>query len=170
MERISSGDRRVFETLYQETSQRVFFYLNRLLQDRSTAEDILVETFTQAWKNAHRFQGQSKASTWIFGIARNLALNELRKRKPVEDIEDHPELEEPGDPLQDMEAEDRKAAVRDALIRVSAKHREVLDLVFFHEMNYQEIAAILDVPLNTVKTRVFHAKKAVKKKLGSTLR
>jgi RNA polymerase sigma-70 factor (ECF subfamily) len=163
LKKVVKKDKKAFEKLYELTSNKLFLYLYRWLQNRESAEDIHIEVYTIVWKNAERFQGKSKVTTWIFGIARNLALNELRKKyrettsiyKPVKDENSSV----------DYDKFERKQYIQEALMKVSEKHREILDLVFFHEFNYSEIASLLEIPENTVKTRVYYAKAALKEKL-----
>jgi len=163
LERIVTGDEKAFSELYGLCSKSVYAYIFRILQDKTMAEDVQIEVFTQVWKGAGTFRGQSQVKTWIFGIARNLTLNELRKRKNLLNIDDFPQLNDPKQP--EIDTCDQAGLVKQAMAKISAKHREILDLVFFHEMRYEEIAALLDISVNTVKTRVFYAKEALKKKM-----
>jgi RNA polymerase sigma-70 factor (ECF subfamily) len=112
------------------------------------------------WKGAARFRGRSKVKTWIFGIARNLAMNELRKNRHHANIDDYQHIADDGQP--NPEDADRRRFLLKAMNMVSDKHREVLDHVFFQQMNYQEIADLLGISVNTVKTRVFYAKSALR--------
>lgn len=161
--KVVQKDKKAFEKLYEATSKSIFFYLYRLLQNRESAEDIHVEVYATVWKNADRFKGKSKVKTWMFGIARNLALNELRKK--------HNETQSIDRPIKDENSYkvyngfDRKQYIQEALMKISAKHREVLDFVFFHDASYSEIGQLLEIPENTVKTRVYYAKAALKEKL-----
>ena len=155
------GDEKAFRQLYDSSYGKVSMYLYRLVSDDTLVEDILVETYAAVWKGAKKFKGKSKVSTWIIGIARNIAMNELRKRKSP-----HEEMNSPYDIADDSPADreffDRPLLIKKALSKLSVRHREVLDLVFFHEMTYPEVAELLDVPVSTVKTRVFYAKDALK--------
>ena len=163
LKKVSHGDEEAFRELYNLTHKSVFFYLYRLLRDRDMAEDILIEVFTEVWNGVKNYEGRSKVKTWIFGIARNLGIKELRKRKIHEKINDYPHLSDGTMP--DAESTDRKRILKDAMSRISYKHRRALDLVFFHGMNYQEISEVLNIPVNTVKTRVFYAKDALRNTL-----
>ena len=165
LKKVSRGDEEAFNNLYNLTHKKVFFYLYRFFQDREKAEDLLIDTFTAVWTGAGNYKGRSQVTTWIFGIARNLAMNELRKMRFHENIDDHDNISDIDD-IPDLGQFDRKRIIQDAMLRISFKHREVLDLVFFHEMHYQEISEILRVSVNTVKTRVFYAKEAVKTALA----
>lgn len=169
LKQVAGGDREAFRELYDLTARRIYFYLYRILQDESQAEDVQMEVFTQVWKGAGSFQGKSKATTWMFGIARNMAMNELRKNRHHDNIDEYAHLPDRNQP--DLEAPDRQRVLKEAMSLLSGKHREVLDFVFYQQMNYQEIADILDVSVNTIKTRVFYAKDAMRKamdKLGVT--
>jgi RNA polymerase sigma-70 factor (ECF subfamily) len=158
---VALGDHEAFQELYASTARSVYFFLYRMTQDESLAEDLQVEVFAQVWKGAGKFKGRSRVRTWIFGIARNLALNELRKTRYHVNIDDchhlsDGRLPDPGDA-------DRHRFLLESLDAISAKHREVLDLVFFQQMNYAEVAEVLEISVNTVKTRVFYAKAALRK-------
>ena len=160
---VARGDREAFRELYDLTARSVYFFLYRMVQEEALAEDLQVEVFAQVWKGADRFQGRSKVKTWILGIARNLAMNALRKRRYHLDIDDCHGLAD--ETLPDPDAADRKRCLGRAMTELSDKHREVLDLVFYQQMNYNEIGELLSVSVNTVKTRVFYAKDALKKAL-----
>ncbi|MFH1154715.1 MAG: sigma-70 family RNA polymerase sigma factor [Pseudomonadota bacterium] len=164
MVRIAGGDKKAFEELYESTSKQVFYYLQRLMQSREGAEDVLIEVYAQVWQNAGNFRGQSRAKTWIFGIARNLALNELRKggKRTVQCL---PETLGCDRNSQAVDAFERGLHIQKALSALSLKHREIIDLVFFHDMIYSEIADLLDISENTVKTRIFYAKSALEEQL-----
>lgn len=163
LKKVVQKDTKAFEKLYELTSNSIFFYLYRLLQNKESAEDIHVEVYATVWKNAGSFQGKSKVKTWMFGIARNLALNELRKKYNETQSIDRPIRDEHS--YKAYNEFDRQQYIQEALMKISAKHREILDLAFFHEANYSEISQLLDIPENTVKTRVYYAKAALKKQL-----
>ena len=92
LKKVSEGSEEAFKELYDLTHKRVYFYLYRLLRDKALVEDILVETFTEVWKGADKYKGKSQVITWMMGISRNLAMNELRKVKGHENIDDFPDL------------------------------------------------------------------------------
>ncbi|MEJ2153834.1 MAG: sigma-70 family RNA polymerase sigma factor [Desulfobacteraceae bacterium] len=155
----AAKDEEAFRRLYDETHKRIFFFAHRIVGDRDMAEDVVAETYMAVWKSAGAFKGRSKVLTWIFGIARNLSMNALKKIRFDVSIDDCHQLSTDGG--LNSKNHDRKEVISKGLLKVSAKHREVLDLVFYQGFNYNEIAAILNVPENTVKTRVFYAKKAL---------
>jgi len=166
LKKVSYGDEEAFRRLYDLTCDKIAFYLQNLLRDKTLIDDVLVETFTAVWKSAGSFKGKSKVTTWIIGIARNLAMKQLKKTKLYENIDNYPYISNGA--LSVEESLDRQTTVNKAMSQVSAKHREVLDLVFFHDMNYPEISRLLDIPVNTVKTRVFYAKDSLRDILEQT--
>jgi len=163
LNKVASGDEEAFKQLYERINESLFFFIYRFLKDKEKAEDIHVEVFTEVWKSAKNFKGNSKVKTWIFGIARNLALNELRKRKKYLTTDDFPYPSDGNPSDSELIDKDKKVMIKNGLLKISVKHKEILDLVFFHEMNYQEVSEVLNISINTVKTRVFYAKDALKK-------
>ncbi len=143
--------------LYDRLGQRVFRFIFRLVGDHQKAEALTIDTFTEVWRSARKFRGAAQVSTWVLGIARNLAMGHLRKnRVPLEELDDS--ISYDPDPVQAYAGRQQEKLLQDALGRLPVIHREVLDLVFMQEMNYEQIACIVSIPVNTVKTRVFHAK------------
>jgi RNA polymerase sigma-70 factor (ECF subfamily) len=162
LKKTAKKDRDAFKALYEGTNRQISVYLYRFVQDQNNVEDILVEVYTEVWKNSARFKQQSKVLTWMIGIARNLALKESRKQKYHDDIDTHPELVSKE---VDFDGSNRKEILSKALSSLSAKHREVLDLAFFQDLPYLEIAQLLSIPESTVKSRIFYAKADLKEKL-----
>ncbi len=160
LEKVAQKDKAAFEALYHLLSKPVFHYLYRLLQNRETAEDVLIEVFAVVWKSADRFKGNSRVKTWVFGIARNQAFNELRKKGRYSDqLNDTIKDDKSETPFKGFE---NRQQVQRAISKLSARHREILDLVFFHDSSYAQISRLLKIPENTVKTRVYYAKSALK--------
>ena len=168
MGRIAANDKEALGLLYKTIHKRVYFYILTLVRDEVAAQDILSDTFVQVWRSAAKFEGRSKAITWILGIARNLALKFISKKRNLEDIDNFYNLKNEKSEEFTKRFENLEL-LQKGLKRLSRKHREILELVFFHELTYEEISKLLSIPLNTVKTRVFHAKKALKKYLNKAL-
>jgi RNA polymerase sigma-70 factor (ECF subfamily) len=147
---------------------RVFRFVLRLVRDESVAEDLISEVFLDVWRQADRFEGRSAVSTWLLAIARFKALSALR-RKPDQELDDET-AEAIEDTSDDPEAalgkKDKAAAMRKCLAGLSAEHREIIDLVYYHEKSVEEVAVIVGIPEATVKTRMFYARK----KLGELLK
>jgi RNA polymerase sigma-70 factor (ECF subfamily) len=162
IQRIAQGDRRAFESLFTQYGERVFRYAYRLISNTTKAEEVTNDVMLEVWKNAARFEGRSKVSTWLLGITRHLALNAVRRKQlDTVDVDDAPEIVAPEMDTAAMQS-DRdtlKAALRHALTQLSPEHRDVVELTFFQGCSYAEIAEIVDCPENTVKTRMYHAKK-----------
>jgi RNA polymerase sigma-70 factor (ECF subfamily) len=148
-------------TLYDRHSTRVYRFLLRIVRNAARAEELLSEVFTDVWNQAGRFEGRSQVSTWILSIARFTALSAIRRRDETTLDETTMELlEDSADtPEEALLKEDRSAQVRRCLAQMSREHREVIDLVYYHEKSIEEIADIVRVPKNTVKTRMFYARK-----------
>lgn len=151
---VANKDSNAFKQLYDLFADRVYRYAFTILHDKHLAEEIAQETMVAVWNGADRFAGRSKASTWIFGIARNQALTLLRKEKRAENVA-KPELVQ-ADPAKSIIQHER---VMNALKELSADHREVVYLTFYEGLSYGEISGILGIPSGTVKSRMFHAKR-----------
>ena len=158
---VAKKNEKEFAQLYMITQKRVFHYLFRLTKSYETAEDLLMETYTEVWKSAKKFRSDSKVLTWMIGIARNLAMNEIRKNKKLES-ELAEDLGYPSEQLSHSERTEKLQILQEALNRLSFEHRETLDLVFLQGMGYEDIAQIIHIPVNTVKTRVFYAKEKLR--------
>lgn len=158
---MSKGNEDAFNQLYEITHGRVFKYLYRLTGNQQMAEDILIDTFTETWRSVKKYKGYSKVFTWMLGIARNLAMNEFRKRK-MDEYEVDDDRAYSANQFHAFTETETSQILQEALNRLPIKHREILDLVFLHEMRYEDISQIINIPINTVKTRVFYAKEKLK--------
>jgi RNA polymerase sigma-70 factor (ECF subfamily) len=159
--RIASGDRLAMQVLFARYHVRVFRFVLRLVRDESTAEDLIGEVFLDVWRQAGRFERRSAVSTWLLAIARFKALSAIR-RKPAEELDEEAAeaIEDPSDdPEVAVEKKDKSSVLRKCLERLSADHREIIDLVYYHEKSVEEVAEIVGIPVNTVKTRMFYARK-----------
>jgi RNA polymerase sigma-70 factor (ECF subfamily) len=139
----------------------VFRFVVRLVKNESAAEDLISDVFLDVWRQAGRFEGRSAVSTWLLSIARFKALSALRRR-PDEELDEDTAgaIEDPSDdPEIALEKKDKSALIRKCLSGLSAEHREVVDLVYYHEKSVEEVAEIVGIPENTVKTRMFYARK-----------
>lgn len=160
------------QALYRREQRSVFAFALQLVRSEEDAEDVVVETFLEVWRHAHRFAGQSKATTWILGIARHKALDRLRMRQHVLLPEDEWRALEESVPADNEPMFERLIRERDAqslhrcLLRLPAEQRECIQLVFFNEMGLAEVAAMQGVPENTVKTRLFHARRKLREWLS----
>lgn len=159
--RIGSGDRLAMQVLYARHHVRVYRFMLRMVRNEATAEDLLSDVFLDVWRQAGKFEGRSAVSTWLLSIARFKALSVLRQRGEEElDDEQAGAIEDQADdPEITLAKKDKGEALRQCLTKLSAEHREVIDLVYYHEKSVDEVAAIVGVPEATVKTRMFYARK-----------
>ncbi len=163
---VPGGDEDAFRQLYDLTNKSIYSYLYRMVNNQHMAEDLLIDTFTEVWRSAKGFRGESKGLTWMIGIARNRAMNALReKRNREDDIDEN--IEDPPEQMKHCAASENAAILQTALNRLPSTHREVLDLIFFQGLVYEDVARIMGIPLNTVKSRVFYAKDKLKGILSS---
>jgi len=169
-----AGDRDAFGRLYRRYESRIYGYVRNIVGDASLTEDLVVETMTAVWHSARSFSGGSRVSTWILGIARHKAVDAVRARArlpPLVPVTAAGEVESSAaGPVEIVEGERLAALTQRALALLSNEHREALRLAFYEELPYEEIAALVGIPANTVKSRVFHAKLALRRHLDQLAR
>jgi len=148
-------------TLFARHNVRIHRFVLRLVGAETIAGDLVSEVFIDVWRNADRFEGHSQVSTWLLAIARFKALSSLRRRKDVEldDVEVATIPDTSDDPEITMQKKDRVAVLRECINHLSRDHREIIGLVYYHDKSVDEVAEIVGVPKNTVKTRMFYARK-----------
>jgi RNA polymerase sigma-70 factor, ECF subfamily len=159
--RIAKGDRLAMQVLFARHHVRVYRFVLRLVGNPTTAEDLISEVFLDVWRQADRFEGRSAVSTWMLAIARFKALSALRK-KPDEELDEETAetIEDTADtPEVALEKKDKSTILRQCLEKLSPEHKEIIDLVYYHEKSVEEVAEIVGIPENTVKTRMFYARK-----------
>jgi RNA polymerase sigma-70 factor, ECF subfamily len=161
IERIAGGDKLAMQALFARHRMSIYRWLLRFVSNETLAEDLLSEVFLDVWRQAGRFEGRASVSTWLISIARFKALSARRRRTEAE-LDDKIETTV-ADPANDPEAalqeKNRGELLRQALTRLSPEHREIIDLVYYHEKSVDECAHILGIPAATVKTRMFYARK-----------
>jgi RNA polymerase sigma-70 factor (ECF subfamily) len=157
---IAHGDKRAMQVLYARHSVRVFRFIVRLTGNASLAEDMLSEVFLYVWRRAEAFEAKSKVSTWLLAIARYKAISALRRDRdePLDDAR-AAAVEDPADNAETVvHAQQRSALIRRCLTQLSPAHRQVIDLVYYHEKSVEEVAQVVGIPVSTVKTRTFYAR------------
>jgi RNA polymerase sigma-70 factor (ECF subfamily) len=157
---VAARDEKAFEELYQRYSAPVYRYLLRFLGEQHAAEDLLQEVFVAVWRGASGYRGQAQVKTWIYRIAHHQAVSLFRKHHLMGKLDEKVDEGE-DDPEQAMIGSWDSECVHRAVDRLSAKHREVLDLAFVHEMSYREIARVVGCPVGTVKSRMSYALRAL---------
>jgi RNA polymerase sigma-70 factor, ECF subfamily len=161
--RVAAGDSRALETLYDRYSRVVYGTALRILGATEPAEEVVQETFWRVWRRSSTFQpGRGQVSSWILGIAHNLAIDELRRQRarpsPVYDEDDRPVLRDLEDGRMDVAGaaleEEQRRLISAALEQIPAEQREAIELAYFGGLSQSEIAARLQNPLGTIKTRI----------------
>jgi RNA polymerase sigma-70 factor, ECF subfamily len=167
------GRSNAFTILYARYERRIYQYVRTFVRQPSIAEEVVIDTMMAIWSGAQAFNRNSRVSTWILGIARHKAIDAVRKIKnhtdhgsidSARDIEDSAEA-----PLAAVDRTYQQQFMLRAIARLSADHQEILRLAFYEGLAYEDIAAFLSIPDNTVKSRVFYAKQRLKvqlKKIG----
>ena len=159
--RIAAGDKLAMQALFARHRASVYRWLLRFVGNETVAEDLLSDVFFDVWQQAGRFEGRAAVTTWLLSIARFKALSARRRRTHAEldetieatvaDSADNPEIA--------LQKKSRSELVRTALMTLSPDHREIIDLVYYHEKSVEDCALILGIPAATVKTRMFYARK-----------
>lgn len=170
IERIGAHDPDAFERLYRLYQPRLHRFLINLLRCTQLVEEVLDDTMIVVWQNAHRFRGASKVSTWIFAIAYRKALKaRTRWAEPVEDEGRDLRMDPGPGPEQQLQRQRLHQSLLDAMNQLSANHRAVIDLTYFHGLGCREIAEVMDCPVDTVKTRMFHARRHLRESLSGAV-
>jgi RNA polymerase sigma-70 factor (ECF subfamily) len=166
--KIAQGDRLAMEALFARYRVRVFRFVLRMVRNEATAEDLNSDVFLDVWRQAGTFEGRSAVSTWIFSIARYKALTVLQRRPEEElDVERAGAIEDQADdPEVALAKKDKAAVLRQCLVKLSAEHREIVNLVYYQHKSVEEVAGIVGIPEATVKTRMFYARKKLSELLN----
>ena len=161
--RVAAGDRAAFEKLYRIYFSRLSRFIGRMTRNAPLIEEVVNDTMLVVWQKAASFDGSCKPSTWIFAIAYRKTLKGLRGTDdPVESDASLYEDESGNQPEQTMNRLQLQNTVAEALDQLPAAQRAVMVLTYYHEMAYSDIAEVVDCPVNTVKTRMFHARHRLK--------
>jgi RNA polymerase sigma-70 factor (ECF subfamily) len=172
VERVCARELAAFEALYRRYHPRLSRFLHRMVRPEHLVEEVLDDTLYVVWNQAERFNGESKVSTWIFAIAYRKALKAIsRHDDPLPDAQedDQPAADPAERPDARMSLAQARAAIDVALRTLSADQRAAVELTYFHGFTYPEIAAIVECPTDTVKTRMFHARKRLKASFAGEL-
>ncbi|WP_084578865.1 RNA polymerase sigma factor [Sphingomonas azotifigens] len=166
---VRARDLRAFEQLYRRYQPRLARFVGTLVRRAPLVEEVVNDTLMVLWQKAGDFSGASRLSTWLFAIAYRKA---VRARARDEEPADDAALAElPDQAMADAGlAQDRtQRGLQRAMAGLSAEHRAVVDLTYFHELGYREIAEILGCPVDTVKTRMFHARRNLRRAMAGEL-
>jgi RNA polymerase sigma-70 factor, ECF subfamily len=178
MLRVRAGDTHAFEALVEKYKKPVFTFLYRALRDATEAEDVAQHVFLQVYRSAHRYRVSARFSTWLFTIARNLSLNELRRRArhPADPLDEASPAEE-GQPARQVEdtkttlpaeaalRRELEAKVEQAILALPEKQRTALLLCREEELSYEDIADVLGCTLSATKSLIHRARETLKLQL-----
>lgn len=162
LEGVTKGDTAAFKQLYHRFYHRVLRFIMRITRRVDTAEEGVNDVMLVVWRQAGAFEGRSTVATWIMGIAYRTALklasNTARMNERFVSAESMGGDELSGPQPAPIDTEVEQQWLDAGLEQLSTEHRAVVELTYFHGYSYKEIAAIMDCPVNTVKTRMFHAR------------
>jgi RNA polymerase sigma-70 factor (ECF subfamily) len=167
LESIARGDKFAMQVLFQRHNVRVYRFVLRLTGNASLAEEIVSEVFLNVWRQAGTFEARCQVTTWLLTIARHKALSVLRRHSEAQ-LDDvmAATIADPSDDAETvLDRKDRSKTIRECLTRLSPLHREIIDLVYYHEKSVDEVARIVGAPKSTVKTRMFYARSHMAKLL-----
>ncbi len=168
---VASGDPQAMRALFQRHKVRVFRFVLRLVGEEAVAEEIVADVFLEVWRQAGRFGGRSRVSTWMLAIARYKALSARRHvRATVDEAAAEVIADEADTPEDAVLRADQSAHLRACLQQLSPEHREIIDLVYYHGRSVEEVSEITKAPKNTVKTRMFYARKQLGRLLADAER
>jgi RNA polymerase sigma-70 factor (ECF subfamily) len=162
MRRVSLGDREAFDVVYRRYAERVRAFLARVLPLRSLADETLNDTMLAVWRRSARFDGSCRLSTWIFAVAQRQALHALRSAR----IRARLAAAEPparNEPDAEAQMSQLREYLRRALASLPQEQLAVLELTYFEGYRCREIASLMECPVETVKTRVFHARRKLRR-------
>ena len=171
LQRVMARDLRGFEQLYRAYRPRLKRFLEPMTTRPGIVDEVINDTMLLVWHRADAYNHQSKVSTWIFAIAYRKTLKALRREgvsASADDTDDEGADREPG-PEQRAVRRETLAVLQDALRALSFEHRAVMNLTYFHGLGYREIADIVECPVDTVKTRMFHARRRLRAMLAGEL-
>jgi RNA polymerase sigma-70 factor (ECF subfamily) len=165
---IAGGDKFALQILFIRHRARIYRFIQRFTRDECLAEDALSEVFLDVWRKAKRFKGECQVTTWLLAIARNKTIALRRRQRTfvaldeteaeaIEDLTDNPESA--------LDKKGHGALLQKCLKVLSPNHRQIIDLVYYQSKSIQEVADIVGIPLNTVKTRMFYARNQLGKLL-----
>lgn len=169
---VGTGDHQAFEYLVKKYQRPVFSFVCRYLGDRDAAEDVLQEVFLGLYRAAPRFEARAEVSSWLFRIAHNLSLNEIKRRKRhlsfKEALDGLPHVDAGPSALSTMETREQENAVMKALNQLPENQRAVMLLRVNEELSYVEISKVLSVSVSTTESLIFRARTRLRQLLRKT--
>ncbi len=164
-----AGDEKAFTKLMSKYKDAIYFMLLKMVNNKSDAEDLTIEAFGKAFKNLHQYSPSYAFSTWLFKIASNNCIDFLRKRRgvhiPIDTNQENSDTDQPvrlrsddPNPEQKLIRIQKAILLRKVVRRLKPRYQILVDLRYFREYSYEEIASELSLPLGTVKAQLFRAR------------
>jgi RNA polymerase sigma-70 factor (ECF subfamily) len=160
--RFQTGDDRAFEAIVTRHQGPLRYWLRQMLGDSATVEDLLQEIWLTVLRKLRTLRNPEAFSVWLYKIARNKVYRQLRQKKTFVDFDENDLPTEDCEEQNDFSPADA-AKIHKGLDQLKPEHREVLVLQFLEEMSYEEIASVVDCNVGTVRSRIFYAKKSLRK-------
>ena len=169
LKRVAEGDKAAMHIMFARHRLRVFRFIRGRVRNAEIADDLVSQVFLDVWRSANRFEGRARVSTWLLSIARFKALSALRERShETIDQDDLAGIVDAADtPDVALDRKETNAILRGCIDRLSPAHREIIDLVYYHEQSVAEASVIVGIPVATVKSRMFFARKYLARMLVS---
>lgn len=170
------GDQKAYTILVEKHKAAIFHIINKIVRNKEAAADLVQETFMKAFSSLASYRSEYRFSTWLYKIAANASIDHLRKRRiqalsldrPMDTGDGTLEFEVPDysyHPEQDLVRKQQRISIDEAIASLPDKYREVIIYRHKDDKSYEEIADLLDIPVGTVKARIFRARELLKKKL-----
>jgi RNA polymerase sigma-70 factor (ECF subfamily) len=166
--RSQSGDTEAYDQLVSKYRAKIFTLVRGMVRNEHDASDLVQEGWLKAWQSIHQFKGRSSFYTWLYRITMNVTIESLRRKRQREEIE---LIDAIASFLPSPRANDRRTEIQEkvesALAKLSPEHRAVVVLKELEGLQYREIAEVLNIPVGTVMSRLFYAKKQLQSRLRS---
>jgi RNA polymerase sigma-70 factor (ECF subfamily) len=162
MARVALEDVRAFEQVYRRYYPRLARFLRGMLRQQALVDEVLDDTMLVAWRKAHTWDAASQLSTWLFAIAYRQALKAARRDTPALALEEEPAAPASAGPDNGLEHHQLQRRLAGALGALTAEHRAVVELTYYHGYSCREISDIVGCPVATVKTRMFYARQRLR--------
>ncbi|MDB5533975.1 MAG: polymerase subunit sigma [Hyphomicrobiales bacterium] len=169
LKRVAEGDKAAMHIMFARHRVRVFRFIQRMVRNPAIADDLVSQVFLDVWRSANTFESRARVSTWLLSIARFKALHSLRERRHehIEQDDVAGIVDSADTPDVALDRKETNVILRACINKLSPAHREIIDLVYYHEQSVAEASMIVGIPVATVKSRMFFARKYLARMLVS---
>jgi RNA polymerase sigma-70 factor (ECF subfamily) len=166
VERFHAGDEKAFNILTLRYQEKIYWVVRRMIPDHDEADDIVQDVFIRAYHSLKTFKGESSVYTWLYRIAVNLSLNEIRRKKirktfSLDEATTEQHSTDDDTPMEAMERSEQSMMIRKAIDRLPEQQKKVFVLRYYEELPYEEIAKIVKTSVGGLKANYFHAVKKI---------